>query len=277
MEHGAEQNWATLHQAFVEDGAVCVRSAFSPEWLDLLNRGVERNIANPGVHFADFTGKEGGGRCIKDYWSWERIPEYQEFFRRSPAAEVAGRVMGASEVYFLEDQYFQKEGGATTPTPWHQDQPYYEVGGLWCVVWIPLDPVPRDSTLEFVAGSHRSGSLYTPVNLGGQATYHVDERRSPLMPIPDIDARPDLYRVIGWDLELGDCLVFHSRTIHGNKGNRSTRRSRRAQMRFAAEDAYFDQGVFPWASLIENHGLKNGELLRGTKFPMVWKRPLPAA
>jgi ectoine hydroxylase-related dioxygenase (phytanoyl-CoA dioxygenase family) len=269
-----EQDWPALRMEFDRDGAVCLRQVFSAAWLDLLDRGVDRNIAEPGIHFADFTGENGRGRCIKDYWAWEHIPEYQEFFRGSPAAEIAGRIIDARAVYFLEDQFFQKDAGATTPTPWHQDQPYYEIAGRWCVVWIPLDPVSRSNTLEFVAGSHASGTLYTPMNLGGNATYHVDSGLSPLLPIPNIDADPTTYPVIGWELELGDCLVFHPRTIHGNKGNLSDRRSRRAQMRFAAEDAYFDQGVFPWASLVEGHGLQKGDLLRGPKFPRAWERPL---
>ena len=43
-------------------------------------------------------------------------------------------------------------------TPWHQDQPYYCVDGADTVsLWIPLDVVPRERTLEFVGGSHSWG------------------------------------------------------------------------------------------------------------------------
>jgi hypothetical protein len=48
-------------------------------------------------------------------------------------------------------------------TPWHQDQPYYNIDGFQTAsFWIPLDPVPRESTLEFVAGSHASRTWYMP-------------------------------------------------------------------------------------------------------------------
>ena len=32
-------------------------------------------------------------------------------------------------------------------TPWHQDQPYYNISGQQnCSFWIPVDPVGREST-----------------------------------------------------------------------------------------------------------------------------------
>ena len=49
------------------------------------------------------------------------------------------------------------------PTPWHQDQPYYCVDGSDTVtLWISLDLVPRDRTLEFVGGSHKWGKYFRP-------------------------------------------------------------------------------------------------------------------
>ena len=56
-----------------------------------------------------------------------------------------------------------KEPGTLEPTPWHHDQPYYFVDGTQIVsLWIPLDPVPRRTCVEYVAGSHRWGKWYTP-------------------------------------------------------------------------------------------------------------------
>ena len=48
-----------------------------------------------------------------------------------------------------------KEPNTRQRTPWHQDQPYYNIEGSQNVsMWIPVDPVAREATLEFVAGSH---------------------------------------------------------------------------------------------------------------------------
>ena len=74
----------------------------------------------------------------------------------SPAAEIAGRIMESSTATFLYDQMLVKEPGSQQRTPWHQDQPYWAVSGFQvCSIWMPLDPVPREVSLEFVRGSHR--------------------------------------------------------------------------------------------------------------------------
>ena len=53
------------------------------------------------------------------------------------------------------DHLLVKEAGTRQPTPWHQDQPYYNFEGRHKVsLWVPVDPVPRETTLEFLAGSH---------------------------------------------------------------------------------------------------------------------------
>ena len=39
---------AALRPEFERDGAVCVRAAFSTEWLDLLAAGIAENMAHPG-------------------------------------------------------------------------------------------------------------------------------------------------------------------------------------------------------------------------------------
>ena len=49
-----------------------------------------------------------------------------------------------------------KEPGTRVPTPWHQDQPYYNITGNDNVsFWIPIDPVDKKWTLRFVKGSHK--------------------------------------------------------------------------------------------------------------------------
>jgi hypothetical protein len=168
--------------AYERDGAVCLRGVLAPAWIELLDRGVERNIARPGPWFTDFTGADGGARCIKDDFCWTWIPEYEDFARRSPCAALVGELMRAREVCFIEDQYFQKEAGASTPTPWHQDQSYYEVAGAWCVAWVPLNPVAAEDSLRFVAGSHR-GPLYLPQDFtGGGGAFDIPAAGQALPP-----------------------------------------------------------------------------------------------
>jgi len=258
-------------ETYQHDGVICLRNILDQKWIDLLNLGVDRNIENPSKHFGDFTKPGDDARCIRDYWSWENIPEYQDFFKNSPIAQITGELMQAEEIRFLEDQYFQKEPGSVTPSPWHQDQPYYELKGDWCIVWIPLAPCDEDDSLSFAKGTHRSGQLFTPKNFSNDnENYHIDEQSSPLSEMPDVDNGE--YDIVSWALELGDMLIFHPRMFHSNIGNTGDRRARRFVCRWITENVTFDEKVFPWATMIEGHSLQHGDLLRGHKFPLIWTR-----
>jgi ectoine hydroxylase-related dioxygenase (phytanoyl-CoA dioxygenase family) len=86
--------------------------------------------------------------------------DHNEAYRRvifdSALAAAAGALTGTRCIRLYHDHMLTKEPGTQAPTPWHQDQPYYNIDGdQTCSMWIAVDPVRRRSTLEFLAGSHR--------------------------------------------------------------------------------------------------------------------------
>jgi ectoine hydroxylase-related dioxygenase (phytanoyl-CoA dioxygenase family) len=265
------QPTAAQIEAFRRDGAVVLSGLLDDRWLGVLERGLERNLRNPGRNFADFT-SGSGGRCLKDYWAWRQIPEYQEFFRGSPVARTVGLLTGASTVRFLEDQFFVKEAGATTPSPWHQDAPYYAVEGNMCSTWMPLDTVSIDDALLTIAGSHAWNRSFRPISFSTGRTLPGADA-STLEPIPDIDgAPPGQFTIQSWRMQPGDCLVFDSRTLHGNRGNKARHAIRRIALRWAIDTVKYEPGRYPWGELIEGHGLAPGQQLEGDTFPIVWTR-----
>ena len=144
------------HEDFERDGAVCVRGAFSPEQVALVERGIERNLAEPSERAMVASRPDDPGRFFEDFCNWQRIPEFEEFIRESPAAGIAAELMGSQQVRLFHDHLLVKEPGTRQSTPWHQDQPYYNLEGAQNVsMWMPVDPVDRESTVEFVARSHR--------------------------------------------------------------------------------------------------------------------------
>jgi len=89
--------------------------------------------------------------------------------------------------------------------------PSTALAGHVCSIWLPLDPVPRASALEFVRGSHAGGSEFAPFKFATGEPYVGAED----MPrIPDIEEDRSSFDILSWDLELGDCVVFDSRIIH---------------------------------------------------------------
>ena len=96
--------------------------------------------------------------------------------------------MGTKTARLFHEHVLVKEASAGVATPWHQDQPYYCVDGNDTVsLWIPLDPVPRDRTLEFVGGSHKWGKYFRPERFDKTPLNENDG----LEEVPDINGNRD--------------------------------------------------------------------------------------
>ncbi|ODN72394.1 phytanoyl-CoA dioxygenase family protein [Methylobrevis pamukkalensis] len=192
--------------AFRTDGATILRGVFA-DWVAPLREGVAKLMANPSPRERSYTPKDGSARFFQDLCNWQDIAEFEAFVRTSPAGEIAAALMGSTTARFFHDHVLVKEPGNSMVTPWHQDMPYYCVGGRQSVsFWIPLDPVARATTLECVAGTHASGLDHRPERFDGTPLYENDPRAA----VPDIDADRDAWRILGWALEPGDAVAFTS-------------------------------------------------------------------
>jgi ectoine hydroxylase-related dioxygenase (phytanoyl-CoA dioxygenase family) len=168
------------------------------------------------------------------------------------------------------DHLLVKEAGTRQPTPWHQDQPYYNVGGMQNVsFWIPVDPVPLASTLRFVAGSH-NGTWYMPRTFRDQQAKWFPE--GTLAELPPIDAEPQTYRQLGWALEPGDCVAFHMLSLHASSGTGPGVRRRVFSARYLGDDAV--HALRPWRTSPPFPGLDqrlpDGAPMDDPLFPLVW-------
>ena len=261
-----------LIRQFRQDGAVCLRQAFDRSWLKVLSDALDENFANPGPHSTQYTeaGKPGG--FYDDYCNWSRIAGYRKFVMESPAAEIAARLTGSRTMRIYHDHVLVKEPGTREVTPWHHDLPYYGVDGdQLCSIWLPLDPVPQRACPEFVAESHRAGVLYYPRLFINHENYA--EGVEGFDSIPDIDSNRADYRILSWDLEPGDCIVFHMRTIHGAPSTVGVKSRRRGfSTRWIGEDARF--AVRPWKSSppFEEVDLEAGDEMDHPSFPVVWSQ-----
>ncbi|MEM7177563.1 MAG: phytanoyl-CoA dioxygenase family protein [Pseudomonadota bacterium] len=253
---------------FRTTGATVIRGHFA-DWVEGLRAGVDFNMDNPGPDGRMYTDENTGGRFLSDYCNWDRIPQYRDFIFNSPAATIGAELMKSQQVRLFHEHVLVKEAKAGIATPWHQDQPYYCIEGPKTVsLWIPLDDVPRERTLEFVAGSHLSGKYYRPQRFNGQALNENDG----LEPVPDIDGNRDAYEVLGWALSPGDAVAFDYRTLHGAPANNSPSAQRRAfSLRLVGDDARFSrrEGIVSSPPFREVT-LKSGDPLDGETFPVIY-------
>jgi len=127
------------------------------------------------------------------------------------ARALARQILGATARLDLDHGIF-KAAGSAAPTPWHQDEAFwdgrYDHDGL--SVWIPLQPVDKDSgCLQFVPGSHRREVIrHQPI--GGDGRVHGLE-------IPNFE--PPSATIC--PLPLGGATVHHARTLHYSTPNTS--------------------------------------------------------
>lgn len=256
---------ATIEE-FQTQGATLLKGVFS-DWVDVLRDGIAANMADPDPNARNYE-TEGGGRFFVDYCNWDRIDQYRDFIFNSPAAAIGAELMGSTGARLFHEHVLVKTPKSGTPTPWHQDLPYYCLNASQTVsLWIPLDDVPRERTLEFVAGSHNWGKFYRPQRFDG-TPLNADDG---LEELPDIDGNREDYDILGWALGPGDALAFDYRTVHGAPANTSASAQRRAfSLRLVGDDATFARrdGVVT-SPPFPNVTLKHGDPLDGPEFPKV--------
>ena len=254
---------------YQRDGAVVLRGVLSPEQVTLLAQGIEHNLANLSPLALVASQADDPGRFVEDFCTWQSNPAYESIMRNSALPAVAKALMQSETVRIYHDHLLVKEPGTRQPTPWHQDQPYYNVSGRQNVsFWIPVDPVSLESTLRFVAGSH-AGTWYMPRTFRDNQAKWFPE--GTLQELPAIDANPDQFTQLGWALQPGDVVAFHMLTLHASGGVSPTARRRVFSVRYLGDDSL--HAVRPWRTSPPFPGLServpDGAPMDDPLFPLV--------
>ncbi len=252
---------------FQTKGVTIIRGLFT-DHVDAIRDGITRNMDAPGPYAAENLKDGDTGRFFDDYCNWQRIPEFEDVIRQSPAAEVAADLMASTTTQLFHDHVLVKEPGTSKPTPWHQDAPYYFVSGRQNVsFWAPVDPV-RSASLRCVAGSHLWDKPVVPTKWLNDDDFYPES--DAYIPVPDPDAEG--MDVVEWQMEPGDAVAFNYWTLHGARGNDSTSRRRAFSLRFLGDDARYVERPGLTSPPFPGHGMRPGERLREDWFPVVFRR-----
>ena len=260
-------------QTYETDGTVCLRGVFGGTWLELIAAGIERDLADPGPYGRTQSAADDPGFYYTDYYMWRRIPELKKFALESPGGAVAACLMRSKQVNYFFDGLFVKEPKTTKESQWHQDQVYYNVDGDQVVVlWIPVDPVTRETCLELIKASHKWNRWFVPRMLKDDRD--ISSGSSMFEPLPDINGHREDYEILSWDMAPGDCIAFHPMMLHGSQGNSSPDRRRRAlQTTWLGDDAVYGERPGDVEPHITGHDFGPGDRLDvETVFPKVWPR-----
>ena len=266
------------------DGVLLLQNMFDKDWIELLNKGLDVNIKIPTRRSRIWHKDSSGHSMFYDHTAWQGIDEYKKFIFNSPAAQICGRLTGSTAINFFFDSVFVRSTGTQFETPWHQDEPYWSVEGYdACSIWMPLVPVKRKSSLSFVPGSHRLKTVFKQYNFGDlnpvrtKNVDQVDFSDIAEQEFPDINANPEHFGVVSWDVEPGDCVVFNGRTMHGGSGKLDGDCDLRVfTTKWVGDDVrikFRDCGMDPDLSsdMIEK-GLKPGDRPDTDLYPRVWTR-----
>ena len=264
--------------AFARDGVVALRNVFTSEWLDLLRSEIDSALANPGPNLVRHTKDEDGPAYYEDFWSWNRSAAFTRFVHDSPAASLAAQLLGAPSINLVMDNWFLREAGSASRPPFHHDISYFDFTGTMCVLWLPLEPVTKESGISFVRGSHLWGKHFMRVRFGDGHAADVEGRVTvngiDYEPVPEIEADPDSFDLLSFDLDLGDCLYFDMRTLHGGVSTVIPDETvHRYTLRMTAPDGriqYRGEWAAQERAMFEAAGYNNGDRLAGEMFPQLY-------
>ena len=163
----------------------------------------------------------GDGRFLIDSSTWQRSRTIRHLALDSQLPQIAAQLLGSCKINFCDDQIFVKtEGAADRPPPFTRDYTYFRMKG-WqgCVMWICVDPTDEVSgALAYVRGSHRWGREFCP----NMFFAHIGIPGSSGESLQEIEAHPEAYNLVRFEVEPGDIVIHHFRTVHGAGGNRSS-------------------------------------------------------
>ena len=261
-------------QTYRKQGAVRLRGVIDTDWLGLLAEGVEQTRAAPGKYAKEYA-QDGRGSFFTDHHVFLRFDSFRRFLFEGPGPSIAAQLTGASRITLYDEHLLLKEPGTETPTYWHHDLPYFNIqGDQICSLWIPLDPVTEETgAMRFAIGSHLWGKLFMPIRIGaGDPVPGFSEDSEIAGPVPDIDSDPERYPTVCYELEPGDCVAFHGRTLHAAGGNASSSVRRRAvSHRFCGDDITWKNRSS--APLVFETNLNDGDSIEREECPVVWPRP----
>ena len=233
-----------LRNQLRDEGVVFLRNALDQSELAMAREAFEWSLAHPSASACDFS-QDRSTKFYQDLCNPKAFPAYRRLLEESHAADIIADLWGAPDVWFMYEQVFLKEGGASRRTPWHQDSSYLPVDGeKIAVMWISFDVLDRERSLEFVLKSHR-GVLYDG------SRFDPDDDTAPLYGdgrfprLPNIEAGRDRWDIISFAVEPGDVVVFHPAMLHGGAPTKPEGRRRTLSLRFFGQDAtYIKRSAF---------------------------------
>ena len=223
-----------ISKDFARDGYVVVPGLLDQRLLTEVEGEIVRYVEEvaPTVPSDRVIFEPGPGKLINHL---SNINHYDQYWKDLQAnARILQAVIACvgTDVEPLNAKVFNKAPGKGTPSPPHQDNAffYYEpADGVQ--VWIALDVADGESgCLRYARGSHLAGDF--PHTAGSQPPFSKE-----------LDGPWDetAYPTVLAELQPGDAVIHHIRTIHWTEGNTSDHNRRGLVMDYRGVNAKVDE------------------------------------
>lgn len=246
-------------QTLERDGVVHLKGVFDEEWVEYLRQATAYQVDEP--HFWAFAGTASK---LYDYIQrnvWQTNAAFARFYYHSAMGHVLAQCGRTDEIRVSTDLLMVNPNKGFK---WHQDNQNGPI--TWdegIRFWITMDETPKDyGAPVYLKGSHKN----TVVD--DQAVF-VDIEQNGLEDYKD--------KLLEFRTMPGDMLIWHPRTIHKVDGPAdgiwtSYRRVLGGTVAKAGSTYHDKRGSGGVLSDLGRHGLKDGEPLKSSFFPVVYPK-----
>jgi ectoine hydroxylase-related dioxygenase (phytanoyl-CoA dioxygenase family) len=254
-------------ETYRRDGAVLIRGMLDSDWISKMQAAIHNVIAEPerfGV-----LGPSHGAMTSVCFMS-RRDGAFRDYALHSPIGEVIGRVIGAKAIRLYHDHLFVKPPRSPKIMSWHCDETAWPViGEMAPNIWTAFSPVNAlNGRIEYVAGYHRHC-----IERGLRFGFRPDQANGLCPDFEQLRNDPQFpFRIVAFDMEPGDAVVFHPHTPHFSKGNDSESVPRIGlAVRVFGDDVRWYPAAYKAAIPGVPH-LPEGAAPDGEFFPVIWQR-----
>ena len=214
--------------------------------IALAEAAIEANLAEPSPRALVASRPGRSGRFFEDFCNWQRLPELEQRRWESPAAAIAGELMGAEQVRFYHDHVLVKEPGtrsgrrgtrtSRTTTSTAPDLLGVAAGRSGVArgdARVRRRLAPR--AVADAADVHGRRGAVVPRGRARRSAGHRADRGA--------------FEIIGWELEPGDAVFFNMLTLHCAGGVDGPRRRRCSRSASSATTSRMRRGLEDLARL----------------------------
>ena len=98
---------------YQKDGAIVIKDIFKP-WVNILTKGFEKVLKDPGPHARENTSINENGRFFEDYCNWDRITEFEKFAKESGIKIIT--IADLISYRYSNEKIIEKTSTANLPT-----------------------------------------------------------------------------------------------------------------------------------------------------------------